>query len=73
MPLFFFHLNHFQLSLHACCLLTASKFKKQKSPVRIQRNGAFLLMWSHQESNLDLRLRKPTYYPLYYGTEVKLV
>ena len=24
--------------------------------------------WSRQESNLHLRLRKPTYYPLYYET-----
>ncbi len=27
--------------------------------------------WSHQDSNLDLRLRKPTFYPLNYGTYAK--
>ena len=27
-----------------------------------------VLWWSRQESNLDLRFRRPTYYPLYYGT-----
>jgi hypothetical protein len=28
--------------------------------------------WSRQESNLHLRLRKPTYYPLYYETNTSM-
>ncbi len=29
------------------------------------------LLWSHQESNLDLKFRKLPFYPLNYGTKEK--
>ncbi len=42
---------------------------KNQGPIRM--GWPFLIYekkWSRQESNLHLRFRKPTYYPLYYET-----
>lgn len=35
--------------------------------VKKPRKGLFVVWSGHQESNLDLRIRSPLYYPLYYG------